>query len=113
MGLRPISNLQWSKYAAIYNNNIFMEVKNMHIDEMRFCNDLKVICNEEIDIDNKIKKEGPSDDLHVVKKKIYLTKNKKINEILEYRKTNKNDELQSLLNEINMNNDKKVGWIFY
>jgi hypothetical protein len=75
------------RYPTIYNKNIFMDVISMHIDEMKFCNELKVICNAEIDAKNKVIHGnilmGNNDDLN----QLYIAKNKKIDEILEYRKT--------------------------
>ncbi len=64
-----------------------MDVIKMHIDEMKFCNELKIICNAEIDTRNKIqngdKSRGTAEKLNI----LYLDKNKKIYDILEYRKT--------------------------
>jgi len=75
------------RYPIIYNKNIFMDVIKMHIDEMQFCNELKVICNAEIDARNKIqngdKSRGTAEKLNI----LYVDKNKKIDDILEYRKT--------------------------
>ena len=78
------------RYPIIYNKNIFMDVIKMHIDEMKFCNELKVICNAEIDTRNKIqsgdKSRGAVEKLNI----LYVNKNKKIDDILEYRKTRTN-----------------------
>ena len=78
------------RYHIIYNKNIFMDVIKMHIDEMKFCNELKVICNAEIDARNKIqsgdKSRGAVEKLNI----LYVNKNKKIDDILEYRKTRTN-----------------------
>jgi hypothetical protein len=75
------------RYPTIYNKNIFMDVISMHIDEMKFCNELKVICNAEIDAQNNVMQGnvlmGKNEDLN----QLYIAKNKKIDEILEYRKT--------------------------
>ena len=64
-----------------------MDVINMHIDEMKVCNELKVICNAEIDAQNKVMSGNvllkDKEDLNM----LYIEKNKKIDEILEYRKT--------------------------
>ena len=59
----------------------------MHIDEMKFCNELKVICNAEIDAQNKVKCGDHSRSTREELKGFYIDKNKKIDEILEYRKT--------------------------
>ena len=78
------------RYPIIYNKNIFMDVIKMHIDEMKFCNELKIICNAEIDARNKIhsgdKSRGTAEKLNI----LYVNKNKKIDDILEYRKTRTN-----------------------
>ena len=75
------------RYPNIYNKNIFMDVIKMHIDEMKFCNELKIVCNAEIDARNKItsgdKSRGAAERLNI----LYVNKNKKIDDILEYRKT--------------------------
>jgi hypothetical protein len=75
------------RYPTIYNKNIFMDVISMHIDEMKFCNELKVICNAEIDAQNKVISGDTSRNTQNDWNKLYVDKNKKIDEILEYRKT--------------------------
>ena len=75
------------RYPTIYNKNIFMDVINMHIDEMKFCNELKVICNAEIDAQNKVMSGSVSMKDNEDLNQLYIAKNKKIDEILEYRKT--------------------------
>lgn len=75
------------RYPTIYNKNIFMDVISMHIDEMKFCNELKVICNAEIDAQNKVISGDHSRNTQNDWNKLYIDKNKKIDEILEYRKT--------------------------
>ena len=78
------------RYPTIYNKNIFMDVISMHIDEMKFCNQLKVICNAEIDAQNKVNCGDTSRSTREELKSFYIDKNKKIDEILEYRKTKTN-----------------------
>ena len=75
------------RYPTIYNKNIFMDVISMHIDEMKFCNELKVICNAEIDVRNRVIGGDTSRNTQNDWNKLYVDKNKKIDEILEYRKT--------------------------
>ena len=75
------------RYPTIYNKNIFMDVISMHIDEMKFCNELKVICNAEIDVQNRVIGGDTSRNTQNDWNKLYVDKNKKIDEILEYRKT--------------------------
>ena len=75
------------RYPTIYNKNIFMDVIKMHIDEMKYCNELKVICNAEIDARNKILGGDTSRSAEEELNRLYIDKNKKIDDILEYRKT--------------------------
>ena len=75
------------RYPTIYNKNIFMDVISMHIDEMKFCNELKVICNAEIDVQNRVIGGDTSRNTQNDWNKLYRDKNTKIDEILEYRKT--------------------------
>ena len=75
------------RYPTIYNKNIFMDVISMHIDEMKFCNELKVICNAEIDVQNRVIGGDTSRNTQNDWNKLYRDKNNKIDEILEYRKT--------------------------
>jgi len=75
------------RYPTIYNKNIFMDVISMHIDEMKFCNQLKVICNAEIDAQNKVNCGDSSRSTREELKSFYIDKNNKIDEILEYRKS--------------------------
>ena len=100
------------RYPAIYNKNIFMDVISMHIDEMKFCNELKVICNAEIDAQNKVKCGDHSRSTREELKGFYIDKNKKIDEILEYRKTKTNGDAKILdeLNNIEHNDSK---WFCY
>lgn len=100
------------RYPTIYNKNIFMEVKRMNIDEMKFCNELKVIYNDEIDIGNRIRKGDTNPHLEGLKRQLGLRKNRKIEEILEYRKKD-NDYNTNVMNELNSHRYKKSGWFFY
>jgi hypothetical protein len=75
------------RYPTIYNKNIFMDVIKMHIDEMKYCNELKVICNAEIDAHNKILSGDTSRGTQEEFRRLYIDKNNKIRDILEYRKT--------------------------
>lgn len=100
------------RYPVIYNKNIFMDVIGMHIDEMKYCNELKVICNAEIDIENKIMIEGTSPEKEEELKKQYILKNKKIEDILEYRKSKTECDAEMLAELINKNY-KGSKWFFY
>ena len=94
------------RYPIIYNKNIFMEVLKTNIDEMKFCNELKVIYNKEIDIENKIIKGDNDKQLYDLKENMGLMKNKKIEDILEYRK-NDNNYIRDVMKELT--NHKKNG----
>ena len=100
------------RYPTIYNKNIFMEVKKMNIDEMKFCNQLKVICNEEIDYENLIIKGERTPEIYNKRKYYYILKNKKIDEILEYRKK-VTDYDKGIMKELTNIKYKKSGWFFY
>ena len=100
------------RYHTIYNKNIFMDVIKMHIDEMKYCNQLKVICNDEIDMRNKIQAGDTSHTTRDALKKYYLNKNEKIDDILEYRKTRTECDV-AILNELNNINYKGSKWLCY
>jgi hypothetical protein len=100
------------RYPTIYNKNIFMDVIKMHIDEMKYCNQLKVICNDEIDMRNKIQAGDVSHSTRDALKKYYLNKNEKIDDILEYRKTRTECDV-AILNELNNINYKGSKWLCY
>ena len=89
-----------------------MDVINMHIDEMKFCNELKVICNAEIDAQNKVMSGNvltkDKEDLN----KLYIEKNKKIDEILEYRKT-KTKWDKNISDELYNTEFKDTKWFYY
>jgi len=100
------------RYPTIYNKNIFMDVINMHIDEMKFCNELKVICNAEIDAQNKVMSGNvlmkDKEDLN----KLYIEKNNKIDEILEYRKL-KTKWDKNISDELYNTEFKDTKWFYY
>jgi hypothetical protein len=100
------------RYPTIYNKNIFMDVIKMHIDEMKYCNQLKVICNDEIDMRNKIQAGDTSHSTRDALKKYYVNKNEKIDDILEYRKTRTECDI-AILNELNNINYKGSKWLCY
>ena len=100
------------RYPTIYNKNMFMDVIKMHIDEMKYCNQLKVICNDEIDMRNKIQAGDVSHATRDALKKYYLNKNEKIDDILEYRKTRTECDV-AILNELNNINYKGSKWLCY
>jgi hypothetical protein len=101
-----------NRYPYIYNNNIFTEIKISQIDEMKLCNELKVICNNEIDYQNKIIKGERTAENYAGIKYYYTLKNIKINEIIEHRKRIFNSE-SKLTKELINDKYKKSGWIFY
>ena len=100
------------RYPTIYNKNIFMDVISMHIDEMKFCNELKVICNAEIDAQNKVKCGDMSRSTREELKGFYIDKNKKIDEILEYRKT-KTKWDKNISDELYNTEYKGAKWLCY
>ena len=100
------------RYPTIYNKNIFMDVISMHIDEMKFCNELKVICNAEIDAQNKVMCGDMSRNTQKDWNKLYIDKNKKIDEILEYRKT-KTTWDKNISDELYNTKYKDTKWICY
>jgi hypothetical protein len=100
------------RYPTIYNKNIFMDVISMHIDEMKFCNELKVICNAEIDVQNKVIGGDTSRNTQNDWNKLYVDKNKKIDEILEYRKT-KTKWDKNISDELYNTEYKGTKWLCY
>lgn len=79
---------------------------------MKFCNELKVICNAEIDAQNKVMSGNvlmkDNEDLN----KLYIEKNKKIDEILEYRKT-KTKWDKNISDELYNTEFKDTKWFYY
>ena len=100
------------RYPIIYNKNIFMDVISMHIDEMKYCNELKVICNAEIDVQNKINSKGSTTTREEELNAHYISKNKKIDDILEYRKSKSKCDAD-ILEELNNTKYKGSKWFFY
>jgi hypothetical protein len=101
-----------NRYPNIYNKNIFTEIKLLQIDEMRFCNELKVISNYEIDYQNKIIKGDRTPINYYNLNNFYLKKNAKIDEIIDHRKKIFDSESE-LTKELKNDKYKKSGWIFY
>jgi hypothetical protein len=100
------------RYPTIYNKNIFMDVISMHIDEMKFCNELKVICNAEIDVQNRVIGGDTSRNTQNDWNKLYRDKNTKIDEILEYRKT-KTKWDKNISDELYNTEYKGTKWLCY
>lgn len=100
------------RYPTIYNKNIFMDVIKMHIDEMKFCNELKIICNAEIDARNKIRSGDTSRSAREELSRLYIDKNKKIDDILEYRKTRTECD-EEISNELKNIGYKDSKWLCY
>jgi hypothetical protein len=101
-----------NRYPYIYNTNIFMEVKNTNIDEMILCNQLKIIGIEETDYNNRIILGERTPNIYEHRKKIYLEKNKKIEEIMALRKQ-KTEYDNQVKEELDNKKYKHSGWIFY
>ena len=100
------------RYPTIYNKNIFMEVKRKNIDEMKLCNELKVIYNDEIDLGNRIRMGETDPRLENDKRLLATAKNRKIEEILDYRKKD-NEYNRIAMDEMNSRKYKRTGWFFY
>jgi hypothetical protein len=100
------------RYPTIYNKNMFMDVIKMHIDEMKFCNELKVICNDEIDMRNKIQAGDKSTSTREALKRFYVDKNDKIIAILEYRKTRTECDAK-ITDELNNVGHVNSKWLCY
>ena len=100
------------RYPTIYNKNIFMDVIKMHIDEMKYCNELKVICNAEIDARNKILGGDTSRGTQEEFTRLYMDKNNKIRDILEYRKTRTECD-ENISNELKNIGYKDTKWFCY
>jgi len=100
------------RYPTIYNKNIFMDVIKMHIDEMKYCNELKVICNAEIDARNKILGGDTSRGTQEEFRRLYIDKNNKIRDILEYRKTRTECD-ENISNELKNVGYKDTKWFCY
>ena len=101
-----------NRYPNICNKNIFMEVKNMNINEMVLCNQLKVIGIEETDYNNRIILGDRTPDVYEHRRNIYRIKNKKMEEIMAYRKQ-KTKYDKDITCELENNKYKHSGWIFY
>jgi hypothetical protein len=100
------------RYPTIYNKNIFMDVIKMHIDEMKHCNELKVICNAEIDEHNKILSGDTSRATREEFRRLYIDKNNKIRDILEYRKVRTECD-ENISNELKNVGYKDSKWFWY
>ena len=100
------------RYPTIYNKNIFMDVIKMHIDEMKYCTELKVICNAEIDARNKILSGDTSHGTREEFRRLYIDKNNKIRDILEYRKTRTECD-ENISNELKNIGYKDTKWFCY
>jgi len=100
------------RYPTIYNKNIFMDVIKMHIDEMKYCNELKVTCNAEIDARNKILSGDKSRSAEEEFRRLYIDKNNKIRDILEYRKTRTECD-ENISNELKNVGYKDTKWFCY
>jgi len=95
-----------NRYPSIYNTNIFSIVKKIQIDEMIKINELKVISNELTEYENKIIRGDRTSNNYQNLKIKDLEKNKKIQEILDFRKNMIGIDTK-FKNEIECENKKK------
>lgn len=107
-----IPNIIRHRFVDTYNANIFIDVKNIQIDELKLFNQLKVICNSCADIENIIIKGDKRPVNYKLSKERYLEKNKCIEKILEHRKKLLKIS-DDLMREIVRNRNKSSCRIFY
>ena len=73
------------RYPTVCNCNIFMDVLKKHIHEMQQCNELKVMYNDEIDIENQLLLRPTNTFLQEEKIRVYKLRNDKICSIMTNR----------------------------
>lgn len=99
------------RYPTVCNCNIFMDVLKKHIREMQQCNELKVMYNEEVDIENQLLLRPDDECLKDDKRKIYKTRNEKICKIMNDR-IDDTDYSKHVLRELQEQGRRK-GWFVY
>lgn len=99
------------RYPTVCNCNIFMDVLKKHIREMQQCNELKVMYNDEVDIENQLRLYPDNEVLHNEKRKIYKTRNDKICSIMNERISETNYS-KRVLSELQAQKKRK-NWFIY
>lgn len=99
------------RYPTVCNCNIFMDVLKKHIHEMQQCNELKVLYNQEIDIENQLLLEPDNKILKTMKGDIYAKRNNKICSIMNDRIDDTNYS-KCVLNELHTQRKRK-SWFIY
>jgi hypothetical protein len=99
------------RYPTVCNRNIFMDVLKKHIHEMQQCNELKVMYNEEIDIENQLLLTPLDNKLADKKDKIYKLRNQKICAIMNDRIDDTNYS-KCVLEELETQRSRK-NWLVY
>ena len=99
------------RYPTVCNCNIFMDVLKKHIREMQQCNELKVMYNEEVDIENQLLLTPTNDFLQDEKRRIYKQRNEKICTIMSDR-IDETNYSKHVLKELQEQGIRK-GWIIY
>jgi hypothetical protein len=88
-----------------------MDVLKKHIREMQQCNELKVMYNEEVDIENQLLLRPNDEFLKDEKRQIYKTRNQKICEIMSDR-IDDTEYSKHVLKELQEQGRRK-GWFVY
>jgi len=99
------------RYPTVCNCNIFMDVLKKHIREMQQCNELKVMYNEEIDIENQMLLRPNDDFLKNEKRQLYKSRNDKICKIMNAR-IDDTDYSKNVIQELKYQGRRK-GWFVY
>lgn len=99
------------RYPTVCNRNIFMDVLKKHIHEMQQCNELKVMYNEEIDIENQLLLTPSDEYLANQKRLIYKQRNEKICVIMNDRIDDTNYS-KCVLQELETQRSRK-NWLVY
>ena len=88
-----------------------MDVLKKHIREMQECNELKVMYNEEIDLENQLLLNPNDEELMDEKRVAYKTRNDKICAIMTAR-IDETDYSKSILHELQTQKRRK-NWFVY
>jgi len=100
------------RYPEIHNTNIFMVVKKMKMEEMKYCNDYQVVCNEFVDKLNDLSFYTDIGNYNQKRQDNEIKKKEIVNKIFELRTQDENYS-EKILNELKNEKYKKSGWFFY